>query len=95
LDSAFSWSLKEKFNTAFSKKSTSLPFASRSQKLLREMLSPVRLIKFLWASAMDFFLVVTVKVETKETMSSKRAIFFPAESVHLFPRFFVSDLLLL
>jgi hypothetical protein len=49
------------------------------------MFLPVSLIKFLWASAMDFFLVVTAKVETKATTSSKRGIFFPAESFHLFP----------
>jgi hypothetical protein len=94
LDNAFCWILKEKFKTAFSKKSTSLPFASRCQKLLREILSPVRLIKFLWASAIAFFLEVTVKVETKATTSSKRGIFFPVESVHLYPGFFGFDLFL-
>jgi len=44
---------------------------------------------------MDFFFVVTEKAVTKETTSSKRGIFFPVESVHLFPRPFLSDLILL
>jgi len=44
---------------------------------------------------MDFFFVVTQKAVTKETTSSKRGIFFPVESVHFFPRPFLSDLILL
>jgi hypothetical protein len=58
------------------------------------MFSPVRLMKFRWASAMAFFLEVAVKVETKQTTSSKRGIFFPAESVHFGPGFYGSDLIL-
>jgi len=59
------------------------------------MFFPVSLIKFLWASAMDFFLELTEKAVTKATTSSKRWIFFPAESVHLFPGFFVFGSILL
>jgi hypothetical protein len=44
---------------------------------------------------MDFFLALTEKAVTKATTSSKRWIFFPAESVHLSPGFFVFDLILL
>ena len=44
---------------------------------------------------MDFFFVVTEKAVTKETTSSKREIFFPVESVHPFPKFFLFDLILL
>jgi hypothetical protein len=80
---------------AFSRKSASLSPASRSQKLLREISFPVCFIKFLCASAMDFFFVVIEKAVTKETTSSKREIFFPVESVHLFPRSFLFDLILL
>jgi len=42
-----------------------------------------------------FFLCGTEKAITKETTSSKREFFFPVESVHLFPRPFLSDLTLL
>jgi hypothetical protein len=42
---------------------------------------------------MDFFLPQTEKLEIRETTSSKRAIFFPVESVHLFLRFFVIGLI--
>jgi hypothetical protein len=75
--------------TAFSRNSNSFLLASRCQKLLLEIFLPVSLIKFLWASAMDFFLPQTEKLEIRETTSSKRAIFFPVESVHLYLKFCV------
>jgi len=77
--------------TAFSKNSNSFLLASRCQKLLLEIFFPVSLIKLRCASAIDFFLPHTEKLEIKETTSSKRAIFFPAESVHLVLRFYAVD----
>jgi hypothetical protein len=80
---------------AFSRKSASLSLASRSQKLLREIFFPVCFMKFLYASAIDFFFVVTEKAVIKETTSSKREIFFHVEIDHFFPKSFLSDSILL
>jgi len=91
LAKAFSCSLKVNCMTAFSRNSSSFLLANRCQKLLREIFFPINLIKFRCASAIDFFLPQTEKLEIRETTSSKSAIFFPVESVHLFLIFCVID----